>query len=377
MTTQKKRVAVFLNAPVSDEHKEKIRNGTSPRHDILSLTERLGAELILAEAAEGYKTAGSKGRVWHLIRMGWQAFRRRKEYDVIVTDLDAVGVVLAFLLKMTRSRKGHIVICHGKLAGGWHAKLTRWFRLHSHVDYFVSYGVSVGEKLVANAGIPQEKVKLIKHPADHQWWKPMDVPVEKLISSAGMTRRDYATLANAVRDLDVQVQIAAYSPWVDPRYTTPAAEAPDNVTFTRLPQDELRELYARSMFVVVPLQQSISQAGSLVIYESMAMGKAVIVARSHGEKALGLVEEGVTGLFYEPGDADDLRDKIQHLLDNPEEAKRLGNAARARVERELNMDYYFDEVVALVEELTGEEYPALPVPSDDQPQSEVVPPRGA
>lgn len=377
MTTQKKRVAVFLNAPVSDEHKEKIRNGTSPRHDILSLTERLGAELILAEAADGYKNAGSKGRAWHLFRMGWQAFRRRKDYDVIVTDLDAVGTVLAFLLKLTRSRKGHIIICHGKLAGGWQAKLTRRLKLHSHVDYFVSYGVSVGERLVANVGIPDEKVKLVKHPADHQWWKPMDVPVERLISSAGMTRRDYTTLANAVRDLDVQVQIAAYSPWVDPRYSTPAAEAPDNVTFTRLPQDELRELYARSMFIVVPLQQSISQAGSLVIYESMAMGKAVIVAETDGEKALGLVEDGITGLYYEPGNADDLREKIQYLLDNPQEAERLGEAARARVERELNMDRYFDEVVALVEDITGEKYPALPARSESQPQGEVVPPRGA
>ncbi len=363
MTTAKKRVAVFLNAPVTEEHKGKIVNGTSPRHDILSLAERLGADLILAKNADGYRDAGPKGRIWHLFKMGWQAFRQRKNYDVIVTDLDAVGVVLAFLLKFSRSRKGHIVICHGKLAGSWQATLTRWLRLHSHVDYFVAYGVTVADRLVDNVGIPKEKVKFIRHPADHHWWKPMGDQPERLISSAGMTRRDYSTLAKAVRGVDVQVQIAAFSPWVDPRFTTPEAEAPENVTFTRLPQNELRDLYARSMFVVIPLLPSGGQAGSLVIYESMAMGKAVVVAHTEGEKALGLVEDGVTGLFYEPEDADDLRNKIQFLLDNPDEAKRLGDAARARVEHELNMDYYFDQVVALVEELTGEQYPALPTPT--------------
>lgn len=363
MTTAKKRIAVFLNAPVSDEHKQKIANGTSPRHDILTLTERLGANLILPTNADGYRDAGSKGRAWHLIKMGWQAFRRRKDYDVIVTDLDAIGMVVAFLFKITRTKRGHIVICHGKLGAGWSARLTRWFRLHKQVDYFVSYGVSVGHNMINNAKVPEEKLKLIKHPADHQWWKPMDAPVERLISSAGMTKRDYATLADAVRGLDVQVQIAAYSPWVDPRFTTPAATAPENVTFTRLPQDELRHLYARSMFIVIPLVQSKSQAGSLVIYESMAMGKAVIVARSEGEKALGLVKENENGLFYEPGNVNELREKIQYLLDNPEEAKRLGANARATVENGLNMDRFFDEVVALVEDLTGETYPALPAPS--------------
>jgi glycosyltransferase involved in cell wall biosynthesis len=363
MTEQRKRVAIFLNTPVSPERKEQIRTGAMPRHDILLLRERLNARLIEPKKPIGYGRFGSIGRFWQLFSSAWLAWRRRKDYDVIVMDLDGIGVFLALLFKLFRTKKGHVLICHGKLSGGYGAKLLRMFNLQRHINYFVCYGPAVARRFVEVVGVPEEQVKLVRHPADHHWWKPSDRTPEPLISSAGLLVRDYATLAQAVRDLDVQVQIAAYSPWVDPA-KQPAGGAPDNVKFTRLPQNELRDLYDRSMFVVVPLIPTSGQAGSLVIYESMAMGKAVIVAETEGELALQLVTEGETGLYYQPGDVEGLRSAIKRLLDNPDEAKRMGEAGRARVERELNMDRYVDEMAALVSSLTGDKYPAAQPVSD-------------
>ena len=363
MTEQRKRVAIFLNTPVSDERKEQIRTGVMPRHDILLLRERLNATLIEPRNAVGYGRFGGLSRFWDLFSSAWLAWRHRKNYDVIVMDLDGIGVFLALLFKLFRTKKGLVIICHGKLSGGYGAKLLNMFNLPRHVNYFVCYGPAVARRLVEIVGVPEEQVKLVKHPADHHWWKPSGNPPERLISSAGMLVRDYGALAQAVRDLDVQVRIAAYSPWVDPA-KQPAGGAPDNVSFTRLPQNELRDLYDRSMFVVVPLRPTSGQGGSLVVYESMAMGKAVIVAKTEGEQALHLVTEGETGYYYEPGDVDGLRTAIQRLLDNPDEAKRMGEAARARVERELNMDRYVDEMTALVSSLTGDEYPATEPASD-------------
>ncbi len=42
----------------------------------------------------------------------------------------------------------------------------------------------------------------------------------------------------------------------------------------------------------------------------------------------------------------------------------MGEAGRARVERELNMDRYVDEMAALVSSLTGDKYPAAQPVSD-------------
>jgi glycosyltransferase involved in cell wall biosynthesis len=42
-----------------------------------------------------------------------------------------------------------------------------------------------------------------------------------------------------------------------------------------------------------------------------------------------LVEDGVTGLLFEPGDADDLARKVQWCRGNPDALARMGLAARA------------------------------------------------
>ena len=41
-----------------------------------------------------------------------------------------------------------------------------------------------------------------------------------------------------------------------------------------------------------------------------------------------IVEDGVTGLHFEPGNSDDLADKIQWLLEHPYEYRRMGKNAR-------------------------------------------------
>ena len=344
------RIALLLSTPVLDEQKERISKGIAPRHDLLTLAERLDATLILPGKSSWGK-GGAFSRVRQMVGMAWTAFRRRNEYDLIITDLDAIGAALAFFFKITRTKKRHIIICHGKLSRGMPGKLTRWLRLHHQVDAFVCYGPAVARRFVEDIKIPEQKVLRVKHPADHHFWQPTGQEPERLISSAGMTYRDYGTLVEAVRGLDVKVQLAAFSPWVNPKNKPPVDGVPENVTFTRLPSNELRDLYARSLFVVVPLRQTNSQAGSLVIYEAMAMGKAVVATATRGEKALDLVKDGETGLFFDPGDVEGLRAIIQRLLDNPDEAKRMGAAGRVVVEQGLNLDQYVDNMVDVVDRL--------------------------
>jgi glycosyltransferase involved in cell wall biosynthesis len=221
-------------------------------------------------------------------------------------------------------------------------------QVHRQVDAFVCYGPAVAQRLREKVRVPPHKVKVVPHPADQEFWRPRAMPRERLIASAGMAHRDYPTLVEAARGLDAEVRIAAFSPWVNPRSRTPGMEPPPNVSFTRLSPRELRDLYGRSLFVVVPLTENFGQSGSLVIYESMAMGKAVVTAATAGEKAMGLVEENGTGRYYPPGDVARLREVIKDLLARPEEAERMGEAARKRVESSLNLDRYLDEMAAVI-----------------------------
>ncbi|MDP3024953.1 MAG: glycosyltransferase, partial [candidate division Zixibacteria bacterium] len=63
-------------------------------------------------------------------------------------------------------------------------------------------------------------------------------------------------------------------------------------------------------------------------------GKAVIVAKTPG--VIDYVEDGENALFYELANPNDLREKIEFLLNNPSEIERLGANARKSVESHYN-----------------------------------------
>ncbi|MGH2997347.1 MAG: glycosyltransferase family 4 protein, partial [Gaiellaceae bacterium] len=81
----------------------------------------------------------------------------------------------------------------------------------------------------------------------------------------------------------------------------------------------------RAAIVVVP---SMGEGFGMVALESMERGRPVIAAEIGG---LGeLVQDGVTGLLVTPGEAEPLRRAIVELASDPELARRMGAAGRAR-----------------------------------------------
>jgi glycosyltransferase involved in cell wall biosynthesis len=68
----------------------------------------------------------------------------------------------------------------------------------------------------------------------------------------------------------------------------------------------------------------------LTIVEAFASGTPVIAA--HFGAPADLVEDGVTGLFFRPGDADDLADRIRWASSHPVEMAEMGRRARDEYE---------------------------------------------
>ena len=159
-----------------------------------------------------------------------------------------------------------------------------------------------------------------------------------IICAVGLEFRDYPTLLKAVEGLDVHVVIAAASPWSKRADTTADQQIPPNVTVQRFSQYELRDLYAMSEFLVMPLYNVSFQAGVTALLEGMAMAKAVICSHTPGQTDV--VVEGETGLYVPPGDVPALRDAIQRLLRQPELAAQMGRNGRSRIERELSLACY-------------------------------------
>ena len=178
-----------------------------------------------------------------------------------------------------------------------------------------------------------------------------------MICAVGAEMRDYPTFIEAVRGTDLRCHIATDHVRIpgkvrlinDRRLPIGdiVAETDAQITSGRMSLPELRKLYARSRFVVVPLLPSDSDNGVTVILEAMAMGKPVICSRTRGQ--VDVIQDGVTGLYVPVGDAAALRAAMLALWNDPQRCQEMGRRARAYIEAHHTLEMFTFGVRSAVE----------------------------
>jgi glycosyltransferase involved in cell wall biosynthesis len=210
--------------------------------------------------------------------------------------------------------------------------------------------------LIERLGFPSERVYLVRHFVDQLFYSPRAAE-EDTICSVGAEMRDYPTLIEAMRGTDLRCHIAADHVRIphrirlvaDRRVPADKLSVPVDakITIGRKTLPQLRDLYARSRFVVVPLVPSESDNGVTVILEAMAMGKAVICSRTHGQ--VDVIQDGVTGVYVPAGNPAALREAMLSLWNEPQKAHAMGARARAYVEQHHTLDQFALNVRAAAE----------------------------
>ena len=277
--------------------------------------------------------------------VGVLGFLARKRYDAFFTTGEDIGLPLAALIKTSRARCSHTMIAHTLLPAKKQA-FFKFGRVGNKIDRVLVYSTSEEQLATQELHLPPSKVVKLYYQADQEFFRPDGrAPEPGLICAAGQLLRDYDTLMTAVSGMPVRVQIAAGSPWIH-HSLTPRGPLPDNVTWGKLNRFELRDLYARSQLAVVPILQNHYQTGIATILEMMAMGKCVIATKTFGQTDT--IVDGVTGVYVPPGDPAALRNTLERLLANPEEAARIGQAARRFMEQEAGLDVFVRRVAESV-----------------------------
>jgi glycosyltransferase involved in cell wall biosynthesis len=149
-----------------------------------------------------------------------------------------------------------------------------------------------------------------------------------------------------VRGLDVDVVVAAASPWSKRADSSSGVDLPPNVHVAAYDHHALRQLYADAALVVVPLVENDFQAGITTILEGMAMAKAVVCTRTTGQQDT--IVDGETGRYVPPGDPDALRSAIECLLGDPDEAGRLAANGRSWACAHADTRVYADRLLGIV-----------------------------
>lgn len=81
------------------------------------------------------------------------------------------------------------------------------------------------------------------------------------------------------------------------------------------------------------------------VLESFSIGTPVIASRIGGLPEL--VEDGKSGLLFEPGNPDDLAEKISYLYENPDKALEMGEYARKCVEEKYNEENHYNRLMEI------------------------------
>lgn len=345
-----------------------------PRKDWCALARTLDATVLDRSRVAGSVVAGLLAKTMGVTAAQvWLAWREGAAYDAILTDGEHLGIPLALLLKLGRSKTRHVTIGH-RLTARKKRPFFRWLKAHSRIDRIAIHARLQYELATTELGIPADRLAFVPFRVDTDFWRPQPVAEERLICSAGLEFRDYPVLLRAAKGLDAQVVIGAASHWSRRKNSAAEEDCPANVEVAAFDYRALRDLYARAAVVVVPLSDVDFQAGVTTILEGMAMGKPVIVTATPGQTDVvhdrrgvvrgvpprpesllaGLAERaGVqlepNGLYVPPGDAEALRRAIVYLLDHPTERARLGAAGRRTVEQLMRVDQFAERIGALVE----------------------------
>lgn len=350
------QVLLTVSGTISPEIETEIQQGKRPRADYLAMAEAFQADVLDFPAAR--QVGGWFGRLLERfggprLMLAWACFVQRKRYRVIFTDGEQIGIPLAILLKFLNrgTRPAHLMIAH-ILSVPKKEFIFDALRIHTHIDTIFVYSTHQKQFIQDRWGLPDERVVFTPFMVDDRFFAPEQArtgdPLElrkngrPIISAVGLEFRDYPTLLQAVNGLDVQVVIAAASPWSKREDTTRDQEIPENVLVRRFSQYDLRDVYAASQFVVMPLYPVAFQAGVTAILEAMAMGKAVICTRTPGQTDVVMEEEN--GLYVPPEDAATLRQAIQRLLSTPGEADCLGQNGRRLINQSMNLDVYVERL---------------------------------
>jgi glycosyltransferase involved in cell wall biosynthesis len=96
---------------------------------------------------------------------------------------------------------------------------------------------------------------------------------------------------------------------------------------------------------------ALGEGFGIVSAEAMATGKPVIAVRRYG--SLDLVSDGVNGFLVDPRSPKQIAEKILWLIENPEEAKRMGLNGRKIVEEKFDIGKRIDRIKTLYMNLLG------------------------
>jgi glycosyltransferase involved in cell wall biosynthesis len=233
-----------------------------------------------------------------------------------------------------------------------------------HAAVVIAVSTQLCDHLVRDYGVEARRILVIPNAADPAAFDPATPSLEKL---NGVTLHDrqvigfvgtfspwhgldllvQSFLEVAARARDAVILLVGDGPERQriERIARESPLAPRFVFAGAVPHRQLPQVVAS--FTVGVLPHSNDYGSPMKIFEYMAMGKAV-VAPAVGP-VRDVIEDGVNGVLFRPGDARHLGERLIWALQNGARLKAIGDAGRHTIETEHNWRRHTELVVAAVQ----------------------------
>jgi glycosyltransferase involved in cell wall biosynthesis len=242
---------------------------------------------------------------------------------------------------LLRNCEGSLAKSFGYALRNWVARKRRAFL--DNVTMFMALTEFQRQQLISE-GYPAERIAVVPNMTSIEK-NSVDGELGEYVAFVGRVspEKGIATLRQAAESLP-DVPMRAAGSYEGNEHL--ADGGPASLEFLgQLEHNSLDPFYANSRIVVLP---SVCYEGfPMILPEAMLHGKPVIASRIGGIPEI--VDDGVTGLLFEPGNAEDLAEKIRYLWDRPELCRRMGQAGREKVLREYTPQRYYERLMAVYE----------------------------
>jgi len=217
----------------------------------------------------------------------------------------------------------------------------RIFDIYSKIDVFISPSKFLKSKVLemgfnGNIVVLPNFVFLEEYVPEFNFKENSLCYVGRLSKEKGLF-----TLIKAFKGLNVTLKIIGTGPIEEDLKIKVKSFGLNNVKFLgyKLGEDLKNEI-RNSMGVILPSEWY--ENNPRTVLEAFALGKPIIGARIGGIPEL--VRDGETGYTFEPGNADDLGDKILLFLKNFEKIADMGKNARKFVEENFNPEKHYHQM---------------------------------
>ncbi|MFA6562660.1 MAG: glycosyltransferase family 4 protein [Verrucomicrobiia bacterium] len=211
-----------------------------------------------------------------------------------------------------------------------HRYAGRWW---NRIDAFIALSEFSRRKLI-EGGLPEDRMFLKPHFLDSSVAPPFVSGDYAVVMSRLHPEKDVQTAVEAFQHLpDLRLLVLGDGPLMESLKALTQRLGLRNVEFRGFVGGTARfEILRHAKLLVLPSR--VYENFSVSVLEAYAMGKPVVASRIGAIAEM--VEEGVTGLLFEPGQPADLARKIRQLIEQPERVIELGRAARARFEHRFS-----------------------------------------